>query len=382
MASKNNSVRFTTAEKRKLAPGEEMTDGEVIWRKLKDGSGSWRYDFRMHGKRHKGTLGREKDGMTLSQARTELQRIRAKVTLEAPRPTAAYGLQKRPFHAAADDFLRWSKAHHQDFRHNLGRMQNYLLPHFGEQPIGAISVGDVEVFRTELLTQGLSNTTVRRVISLLSNVFEYAKQTDQSLVNPARGLRRLRAKPEHVDVFPEADVEKLLNPGINPDVDGRAMVALARYAGLRASEVLALEWACVDLKKHCIHIRQTVVDGELMQTTKSGKARSVPISRSLLPVLQELHKIRSTDKWLFPGKDPARPRYQVQPVFRRMKNRADLSDAPGFHALRHRFATSALENGVTVHNVKNWMGHSSIRMTERYVHLTGSHEENMATRLA
>lgn len=187
MASKNNVVRFTTAEKRRLAPGQEMTDGEVIWRKLKDGSGSWRYDFRLQGKRRKGTLGREKDGVTLSQARSELQRVRAKATLETPKSAASGGLHKRPFSAAALDFLGWSQAHHRDFRHNQARMQNHLLPYFRDQPIGSISSGDVEKFRTELLNQGLSHTTVKRIISLLSNVFEYAKQSDQTLLNPARG---------------------------------------------------------------------------------------------------------------------------------------------------------------------------------------------------
>lgn len=381
MAKKNTNLRFTDADKRKLVPGQEMTDGEVVWRKLTDGTGTWRYDFRMHGKRYKGILGREKDGVTLSQARCELQRVRAKATLESPEPSVAYGLQKRPFSVAAEEFLRWSKVNHQDYRHNRGRMDNYLKPRFEDQPIGSISTGDVESFRADLLGQGLSQTTMRRIISLLSNVFEYARQSDHAIANPTRSLRRTRSRPDHVEVFSERDVQKLLNPAINPELRDRAMVALARFAGLRASEVLGLAWGDVDLKNRSIHVRQTVVDGSLVRTTKSGRARRVPISKSLFPLLEQLHQNRSDDGWLFPGKNPANPMHQVQHVFRRMKRRAGLDNSSGFHALRHRFATSALENGATVHMVKDLMGHSSIRMTERYVHLTGSHRQDMTALL-
>ena len=380
MTKKNSNVRFTDAEKRALLPGQEMTDGEVIWRKLAEGTGTWRYDFRMQGRRYKGSLGREKDGVTLSQARDELKRVRAKATLESPKPSGSSGLQKRPFDVAAEDFLRWSAVSHQDYRHNRGRMDNYLIPHFGDQPIGDISPGDVESFRSDLFNQGLGRATVKRIISLLSNVFEHARQSDPAIANPTRELRPLRPRPDHVDVFSERDVEKLLDPGTHPDVRDRAMVALARFAGLRASEVLGLAWDDVDLKSCSIQVRQTVVDGKLVPTTKSGKARSVPISKRLFPVLEQLHQNRDSG-WLFPGKNPAKPMHQVQHVFRRMKRRAGLDNGSTFHSLRHRFATSALENGATVHVLQDWLGHSSIQMTERYVHVSGLHRQDMAALL-
>lgn len=55
--------RLTAAEKGAIQAGEELTDGQVIWRKLRDGTGTWRYDFRMNQQRYKGVLGREAQGL-------------------------------------------------------------------------------------------------------------------------------------------------------------------------------------------------------------------------------------------------------------------------------------------------------------------------------
>lgn len=55
MANNNKRTRFTGAEKNTLMAGQEITDGQIVWRKLQDGSGAWRYDFRVNGRRFKGT---------------------------------------------------------------------------------------------------------------------------------------------------------------------------------------------------------------------------------------------------------------------------------------------------------------------------------------
>ena len=118
---KSNSI-FSKDSKNATAVKKELTDGEVIWRKRADGSGTWRYDFRLAGNRYKGILGHEKDGMTLSQARREYEQIRSKAILDSstrnPRHSADLG--NTPFEKAARNFLEWSKAHHNDYVHNGG----------------------------------------------------------------------------------------------------------------------------------------------------------------------------------------------------------------------------------------------------------------------
>lgn len=381
---KSNKIHsiFSKDSKSATAVKKELTDGEVIWRKRADGSGTWRYDFRLAGQRYKGILGHENDGMTLSHARREFQQIRSKAIIDSSsqnrRNLTDHG--NTPFEKAAQNFLKWSEAHHNDYVHNVGRMENHMLPRFKGRTIASISAGDVEQLRVDLRSQGLSPSTIKRIVSLLSNVFEHLRQYDPEILNPTRNLRPLRPTPHEIEIFTKMEVEKLFDRNVNSCPKERAMIALGCYAGLRASEVLGLTWANVNLDKGALKIQQTVVAGDVRKTTKSGHVRSIPISSSLRPFLVELKKSDS-DGWLFPGKDPSKPMYQVQHIFSRIKIRAEMNDAPGFHALRHTFATRALENAVSLHAVKSWLGHSSIQVTERYLHFTHGHTMEMAERL-
>jgi len=218
MAGNNKPTRFTNQEKNALRTGQEITDGEIVWRKLSDGSGVWRYDFTVNGHRYKGTLGREKHGVTLSQARSEYQRIYAQATLEAPivkTRTSGSPLGNERFETAAQSFLKWSEAHHSDYTHNKSRMEKHLLPRFSERTLGSITAGDVEDLRVAVLEAELSRSTVKCIVSLMSNVFEYARQSDPSIQNPTRGLRKLRPEPKKIEVFTDEQIQRLLDPKIN-----------------------------------------------------------------------------------------------------------------------------------------------------------------------
>ena len=76
--SKQVSQVFSNATKSALTANQEINDGGLIWRKLSDASGVWRYDFSTNGKRCKGVISKERDGVTLSAAREKLRNIRAR----------------------------------------------------------------------------------------------------------------------------------------------------------------------------------------------------------------------------------------------------------------------------------------------------------------
>ncbi len=69
--------KFSAANKKSLKVGQELTEHGLIWRKLQDGTGVWRYDFRMNKRRFKGVLGKESEGVTLSAARNQLKELKA-----------------------------------------------------------------------------------------------------------------------------------------------------------------------------------------------------------------------------------------------------------------------------------------------------------------
>lgn len=140
------------------------------------------------------------------------------------------------------------------------------------------------------------------------------------------------------------------------------MVGLALYADLGASEVLGLEWRDVDLETGSLKIHQTAHDGELRDTTKSYKVRTVPISPSLNSILRDLKsecEEREQATGLLFSRDGVHPYHQVHNIFGRIKRQARQESDGGFHALRHTFATRLANKGAPIPRLQKLLGVSS-----------------------
>jgi len=102
--------------------------------------------------------------------------------------------------------------------------------------------------------------------------------------------------------------------------------------------------------------------------TKNGKTRRIALSGALVALLQA-QSSRGVSEWVFPGRDgPAKPINNLTKPFNRMLKAAGLEKAR-VHDLRHTHASMLLASGVDAVVVKNALGHSSLNVTSRYLHL-------------
>ena len=147
----------------------------------------------------------------------------------------------------------------------------------------------------------------------------------------------------------------------------RALLMAMYGAGLRISEACALRPEQIDSQQMLIWLRG-----------KGNKERFTLLSQRLLEQLRLYwrHGRCASDKvWMFPGKTKAghvAPR-TVSDMFSKVVQQAGLSTTHKRltpHVLRHSFATHLLEMGINLMIVKVVLGHSSIRTTERYLHVT------------
>jgi integrase/recombinase XerD len=142
----------------------------------------------------------------------------------------------------------------------------------------------------------------------------------------------------------------------------RAILMTAYAAGLRVSEVVALQVADIDSGRMVIRVRQG----------KGHKDREVMLSPRLLAVLREYWKAVKPKLWLFPGQVPDRPS-SAMTVYRacvQAGRDAGLGKHVTVHTLRHSFATHLLESGTNLRTIQLLLGHRSLRTTAVYTHVS------------
>ncbi len=147
----------------------------------------------------------------------------------------------------------------------------------------------------------------------------------------------------------------------------RTMLMILYSTGMRRAELCHLQVADIDSERMVIHIRQG----------KCRQDRDVPLSPTLLDTLRAYWRWKKPKKYLFPGQGRRADRPITDKIVwfacRHAVERAGLSTDVHPHTLRHCFATHLLEAGVDLRTIQVLLGHSHIRDTVLYLHLSKRH---------
>ena len=141
----------------------------------------------------------------------------------------------------------------------------------------------------------------------------------------------------------------------------RTILLLAYSAGLRVSEVVNLQPGNIDSDRMQIRIN----------CAKGKKDRMVTLSTHLLPLLRTYYIKYKPKTWLFEGQYGEQ--YGVrsaQKIFHLAFEKLHLPVQFSFHSLRHSYATHLLDNGTDISYIQKLLGHSDIKTTLRYTHVS------------
>jgi integrase len=263
----------------------------------------------------------------------------------------------------------------------VGRLENYSKPFFGSMAIASVRPMHARAFVADLVGRGLAPSTVKATVLTTGQVFAHAVLDGLIPRSPFFGVDLPPERHREETHFLDADQVN----GLAAAVEDRytAAVYLAAYGGLRAGELWALRVERVNVLGRTIDIVESLseVRGELVVgPTKTGKRRTITVPRFLAEMLGEQIG-RYSDGYVFtaPMGGPVRHRNFMRRHFKPAVATAKLPTDLRFHDLRHTCAALLIANGRHLEEVKDYLGHSSIRVTsDRYGHLFPKARAEMA----
>lgn len=161
-------------------------------------------------------------------------------------------------------------------------------------------------------------------------------------------------------ILSKEEVKALLTAPKN--LGHRAIPAAMYGTGLRVSEVTRLNVHDLDPGRGVIRVRGG----------KGRKDRQVMLAEPLREVLTAYCRWKCPSEWLFPGGKAGCP-LTTKAVFftcRKAAKLAGIAKPVHPHSLRHAFATHLLDDGVNLVVIQKLLGHSDIKTTARYLHVS------------
>jgi integrase len=152
----------------------------------------------------------------------------------------------------------------------------------------------------------------------------------------------------------------------------RTALVLGVYAGLRSGEIRALQVGDLDFDHGVIRVVRTLSDDE-EAAPKGEKERTVPMVPQLADILRAVATGKPNDeRVVLTGRDTTPSRQLVLTRLVALQRRMGARRIWSVHALRHAFCSHLVRVGIGVEAVRALAGHSSIRVTNRYVHATAA----------
>ena len=198
---------------------------------------------------------------------------------------------------------------------------------------------------------------------------------DDAAQNPMPEVSKFKDNPSHTRYLSMQECKRFLAELEQvPSQVSACALQLLLFTGCRAGEVLQRKWEDVSVEG------RTMVLAE----TKNGKSRVVYLNDLSLAEVEKLQSYRRPgNPYLFPGKSEEGPLRTVRTTFDHALKLAGLEGtAVVIHTLRHTHASLLANMGESLETIKVSLGHSSVKMTERYAHISGGKSKAASDHLA
>lgn len=338
--------------------------------------------------------------LTVEQARSQAATVLSKAKLGED--VAAQRTKERAEMTVAqlcDEYMREGVEHKKrsTLESDVSRIACHIKPLLGSKRIGAVTRGDIAKFLKDVAagktarkrTPGRRGNPARgsrgvasRTVRLLGGIFTYAVRCEYLKENPCRNAPvykdrksdRFLSSEEFKrlgDTLTLAETEGLpwtfndrknakhrpVRPENQREIFSHHVVAAFRllmFTGCRLREILHLRWQDIDFERGVLNLPDS----------KTGQ-KKVLLARPALTILADLKR---TSVYVIAGKNPEKPRSDLQRPWASIVRHAGL-DGLRIHDLRHSYASVGVASGMGLLALGKLLGHNSPSTTQRYAHL-------------
>lgn len=243
-------------------------------------------------------------------------------------------------------YLNYSKTTLNNYLSHIKKFIKYI----GDKQIIHLNSNDFQSYLDNYKFTSISQQN--QIINSIRFLYKFGlnKKYDKVSFNRPRSEKKL---PQVIDKdFILDKLSKIEN------LKHKTILTLTFSVGLRVSEIINLKIEEIDSKRMIIYIKNA----------KGRKDRIVPLSQNVLELLRLYYKEYKPIEYLFNGQNKLQ--YSIrscQNIFKKY-----IDDKSHIHVLRHSCFTSLIENAVDIRIVQKIAGHSNIKTTEGYCHVSNN----------
>lgn len=287
--------------------------------------------------------------------------------VQSTRKSGRYDASEMTFKAFSEEYLKHVKADlaPKTFE-NSERVIKLANASFGGLQLSELRRDHIRKYADQRRKE-VSPATADIDIRTLKAALEYAVECEYMRENPFRKFKSPRVEKKSVKYLTEAEFAKVMKEVKEPYLKDFFICAVLSM--MRREEMIFLKWDDIDFERKLVLIHP---DAE--HRTKFNKERKIPLSQNLEKHFRSMSK---ASPFVFVNRADERLSADfVTKKFKAYCRKAGLDESVHFHCLRKTGATWAVANGAQPIELRDILGHSSVRTTEIYLGVPASSQRN------
>ena len=260
-----------------------------------------------------------------------------------------------------EQYMPYVKSYKRSWDTDVSLLKNHLLPRFGKRYMDEITRQDIVKMHADRKASGAAPGSANRLLIMMRYIFNLTLKWEVPGIktNPCKGIPLMEENNKRERYLSVEEAQKLYGAVCSSENTMlKFIVPMLILTGARKREVLDARWEDFDLARRVWRI----------PITKSGKARRVPLSDGALTLLATMPR-KSDCPWAFANPATEKPYVSFFCAWNTARKKVGLQDVC-VHSLRHSHASFLINAGRTLYEVQNILGHTQVKTTQRYAHLS------------